>query len=381
MGHLIKNAFRWKLRNFVCIFWPLVFPLILGTFFHIALDNIGQAETMEAVPVAVVVREESWQTPIVEKYLDAVAQGENPVIKPEKMTWDQAKQALSQEEVAGIIEVKEIPALTVSQSGLKASILEMVLRMYVDHYSVVKNTALTSPEKLPQLVETMLASLEEEASFTEKVTLGGRSLNFSTQYYFALIAMASLYGGYMGLTAAMRLQANISPLGARRCITPTRKMKLVLSELLSCFVLHFCNLMILLAVLRFLYHVPLGGNPGYTVLISAFGVLVGVSFGFFIGAALKAGEGIKVGFVTCFSMVSSACAGLMAPAVKYSIQRAAPIFNWLNPAAMISDALFFVHIYDSPQRMAQCLAVLGGLSVLLITASILVTRRERYASI
>ena len=112
MGHLIKNAFRWKLRNFVCIFWPLVFPLILGTFFHVALDNIGEAETMQAVPVAVVAREESWQTPIVEKYLDAVAQGENPVIKPEKMTWEQAKQALSKEELKKMIKTGGVVEVT-----------------------------------------------------------------------------------------------------------------------------------------------------------------------------------------------------------------------------------------------------------------------------
>lgn len=377
MGHLLKNAFRWKLRNFTCIFWPLVFPLLLGTFFHLALGNIGNAEAMQTVSAAVVIEKEDAETPYFLQYLDALTQGEAPLLKVEILPREEAEAALVDKTVSGIFVFSETPSLTVGESDIAESILQTVLEMYTDHAQVIKATLQQHPENLPAVIEAM----KEDSAYSETVSLGGNSLQYTTQFFYALIAMASLYGGYIGQYAAMKLQANMSPLGIRRCITPTHKMKLIFSELISAFVLHMGNLLILLAVLRYLYKVPLGGNPGYTILIAAFGVLIGVCFGFFISAVLKGSEGIKVGIITCFSMVSSACAGLMVPHVKIAIQRSLPLLNWLNPAAAITDSLYFIHIYNSPAKMWESLSILGVMSLILIFASFFVTRRERYASI
>lgn len=44
MLHLIKYNLLVKLRNFNTTFWPLVFPLILGTFFFFAFGNLNDAD-------------------------------------------------------------------------------------------------------------------------------------------------------------------------------------------------------------------------------------------------------------------------------------------------------------------------------------------------
>ena len=53
MLHLIKYNILVKLRNFNMTFWPLVFPLILGTFFFFAFGNLNDAD-FETVQVALV---------------------------------------------------------------------------------------------------------------------------------------------------------------------------------------------------------------------------------------------------------------------------------------------------------------------------------------
>ena len=53
MLHLIKYNLLVKLRNFNMTFWPLVFPLILGTFFFFAFGNLNDAD-FETVQVAMV---------------------------------------------------------------------------------------------------------------------------------------------------------------------------------------------------------------------------------------------------------------------------------------------------------------------------------------
>lgn len=377
MLHLLKNSCKWKLRSFVCVFWPLVFPLILGTFFYIALGNIGKAETMEPVPAAVVLEEDTPEANYFKEFLDSVSTGDTPILKPQILSRNEAQKALEDKEVDGIFVVSTTPSLQVSQSGIQASILETILNQYTSHAALVKDTIASHPENLQQVMEAM----KQDYVCMENVSLGGTSLDITTQFFYALIAMACLYGGYIGLSASMGLQANISPLGARRCITPTHKMKLILSEAISSFSIHMVNILILLAVLKYAYQVELGGNTWLTLLIAAFGVLIGVSFGIFVGAAFRFSEGAKVGIITGFSMLGSFCAGLMDQHVKHSLDTAVPFLNRINPAAVITDALYCVHIYDDPGRMAENLIILGVMSLVLVSASFFVTRRQRYAGI
>lgn len=53
MLHLIKYNLLVKLRNFNMVFWPLVFPLIMATFFFFAFGNLNDAD-FETVQVALV---------------------------------------------------------------------------------------------------------------------------------------------------------------------------------------------------------------------------------------------------------------------------------------------------------------------------------------
>ena len=69
MLHLLKYSFLSKIRNFNIIFWPLVFPLVLGTFFYFAFGNINEAD-FQTVPVAVV--KEDSADPFFMTYLDEV---------------------------------------------------------------------------------------------------------------------------------------------------------------------------------------------------------------------------------------------------------------------------------------------------------------------
>lgn len=53
MLHLIKYNLLIKVRNFNTIFWPLVFPLIMATFFFFAFGNLNDAD-FETVQAALV---------------------------------------------------------------------------------------------------------------------------------------------------------------------------------------------------------------------------------------------------------------------------------------------------------------------------------------
>jgi len=58
-----------------------------------------------------------------------------------------------------------------------------------------------------------------------------------------------------------------------------------------------------------------------------------------------------------------------------------PIINRINPAALITDAFYSISVYNSPARYQQSLITLSIICVILVFASFLAVRRERYDSI
>ena len=90
---------------------------------------------------------------------------------------------------------------------------------------------------------------------------------------------------------------------------------------------------------------------------------------------------MKVGVMVGVSMAMSFCAGLMNADIKNIIDRSAPLLNRINPAALISDALYCINVYDAPARYAQDILILGVMCVLLTAGTYLIIRRERYGSI
>ena len=91
MLHLLKYSFLSKVRNFNIIFWPLVFPLVLGTFFYFAFGNINEAD-FQTVPVAVV--KEDSADPFFMTYLDEVKKSSPDLLKAEEMPEKEALEAL-----------------------------------------------------------------------------------------------------------------------------------------------------------------------------------------------------------------------------------------------------------------------------------------------
>ena len=71
-------------------------------------------------------------------------------------------------------------------------------------------------------METMKSLLSSD-SLVREVSLGGRTIDGNVQFFYALIAMACLYGCFIGFGSAIGIQANITPLAARRCVTPTHQ--------------------------------------------------------------------------------------------------------------------------------------------------------------
>ena len=374
MLHLIKYNLLVKLKNFSTTFWPLVFPILLGTMFYFAFGNIDDAD-FQTVPVAVV--QEEQKDTLFLMYLDQIEKNSPSLLSVTKLSSSEAHDKLEKEEVAGIYFVGKQPSLTVASNGIQESILQSVLSSYETGKETIQDIARNHPEGLLKGIRQMLNTENTLSS----VSLGGRTINGNVQFFYALIAMGCLYGCFIGFGSAVSIQANITPLAARRCVTPTHKLKLILSEQIASFLLGYLNVIVLLLYLRYVLKLDFQGQMGRMLLISFFGSLIGVSMGIFIGSLGKMREGVKIGIILGFSMVSSFLAGLMNNTMKDFVEKNTPIINRINPASLISDAFYCINVYDDMARYYRNLITLAVMSIVLAAASFLIIRRERYESL
>lgn len=374
MLHLIKYNLLVKLRNFSSTFWPLVFPLLLGTMFYFAFGNISDAD-FETVSVGIV-REKQEDTLFL-MYLNQVENNGKHLISTTELSYEQACSQLEDQKISGFYVVGKMPSLTVASNGISQSILQSVLSTYETGKNTIHTIVRTHPSGLWDGIRQM-ANRQE---LLTQVSLGGRTINGTVQFFYALIAMGCLYGCFIGFGSAVSLQANITTLAARRCVTPTHKLKLILSEQIASFLLGYFDVIVLLLYLRYILKLDFQGQMGRMLLISFLGSLIGVSMGIFVGSFGKMKEGIKIGIILGISMVCSFLSGLMNNTIKDLVEKTVPFVNRINPAALISDAFYCINVYDDMGRYYRNLITLAVMSVVLVAASFLLIRRESYDSI
>ncbi len=374
MLHLIKYNILVKFRNFNMTFWPLVFPLILGTFFFFAFGNLNDAD-FETVQVAMV--QESDNNPLFRFYIEQVEKSDSGLLNIREMDENTALTALKNREISGIYYNKMTPSLTVNAHGIPESILQSVLESYNNNLHTIRSIL----KEHPSGILAGLSQMADTRELVQELSLGGKTIDGNSQFFYALIAMACLYGCFIGFGSAITLQANLTALAARRCVTPTHKLKLIVSEQIAAFLIGYVDVIILLFYLRNILKLDFQGQMGRMLLISLFGSLIGVSIGIFVGSFGKMSEGIKISIILAISMVCSFLSGLMNNSMKDLVEKHAPVINRINPAALISDAFYCINVYNDPARYYRNLITLAGMSIAFVLASFLLIRRNRYDSI
>lgn len=375
MLHFMKYQFLQTVRERMSMFWALFFPIILGTLFFISFGSGNMGQEMEPLPVGMVVRGgESAESGAFEAFLKEL---DGEVIRLQEMEEEEGLSALESDEAEGIFYVGEEPELVVAKSGLEQSILKTVLDIYRKNAEILRVVS----ERHPESLDTALENLEGWESMTEEVSVGGKTLDPNVSYFFALIAYSALSGIYLGIKGCCDSQGNLSPLGARKCITPVPRIKRLLCSFLVWFFIQFINTMVLTLYIRFVLGVDLGGDPASVILINLMGSMIGVSGGILIGSVGRMKFDMKLSLGVLFTLLPGFLAGLMFGDMKNIIEQHCPIINRINPAAVLADSYYCMAVYNDAERMSRNLLILAAMSALFVLAAFAVTRREAYDSI
>ena len=380
---MFLHLFFYRLKSFYrtrsTIFWTMLFPILLSTLFKFAFGSTSSIlENFKTIPVGInSIQQSDSNDSFISTLKNVEFSKGNPMFSILAEGKEDSEAMLKNGEIDGIINLNDEITVTFKKSEINQSIIRQFVNRYVQTSSIITDIASSSPENIGET----LSLLEENPVLLENVSLGGEKTDPMLQYFYAHIAMAYLYGSFLGLQNSQSLQANLSPLGARRHTTPTNRKMLIIADTLAAYIVHFASTVILYIYIRFILGIPIGTQVLPFLLVCLLGSIIGVSVGQFTGVLGRKSENLKMAMTLGFSMISSFLSGLMYAEIKYVIGKKAPLINKINPATLISDSFYCLSVYDDYTRFFQCLITLAVISAGLIIASYFSVKRGKYASI
>ena len=373
-AHIFLYRIKSLLRQRSLVFWTLIFPIALATFFNISLGNIKSMNDFDPIPVALV---QDSAFPELTDTMKGLSEGDHRLFDLTVTDTQTALNLLKESQISGYIVPGDTPTLVVTKTGLNQSILKNFIDQYTHNALAMQDIAVHHPESIPDLLTAMGAS----QNYVKEVSVTQRSTDPTLIYFYALIAMSCLYGSMYGLEEVNRVQANLTPHAARLNVAPVHKLKVFAAGMSAAILIHYTGLLALLGYMQFILDINFGDNVFYVALILFIGSILGISMGSVISAVVKKSEGIKMAVVLLISMVGSFLAGMMIGEVKYYIAQKLPILGYLNPANLLSDALYALYYYDTHTRLYINLAGMSIFALVFCSATYLLIRGRKYASL
>ena len=369
----LKYRYLQTLRDTGNMFWGLFYPMILATLFFVAFGDLGKDNWTE-IPVALVREGEAG---VFEDFMKEV---DGDLLLVRGMDEEEALKALADEEIEGIFYTgsgQEDPSLTVGKSGLRETVLSMILDAYVKNSTMMQDIATAHPEGMQDALDV----LRGDVSHIREVSLGGKTYETVLEYFFACIAMMCFFGCFMGQKLGEENAANVTTRAARRSISPEKKSLAVLCDLLVGISIQFVNALVFLLFLQYVLRISLNGNLPGMALICLLGSMVGVSLGIVVGSSSHLSNAMKTLILVALPLFLCFLSGLMMGQMKYIIEERFPLLNRVNPAALISDALYFLNVFHDPRAYLIRLGLLFAFAFVMTVWAFLALRRTRYESI
>ena len=378
--HLFMNKMKILLKNKAMLFWSLIFPFVLGTFFQLALGNVGEAFEMEVIPVAVVDNEYYQDNEILKEVISSLSEeNENQLFNTAYVSESDAQKLLDNEEIDGyiLLNADNNPQMIVKENGINQTIIKSVLDEYYQMSSATTQMINYNPEIL---YNGVLETLYEEKNYI--IDDSNENIDFSINYFFTLIAMTCLYGSLIGLEVIKDCEANLSKKGARMCMAPVNKFEMILAGLLAGYIIQLVALALLFLYLIFVFNINFGNQILPTVVLAMVGCLAGTSLGTFVGVSNRKSEGFKLGLLISVIMACCFCSGMMGVInIKVFFDETFPVLAKINPINIITDGLYSLFAYENLDVYYNCLTRISIFSLVLIALSFIFIRRKKYDSI
>lgn len=387
-AHNFKYSLKVLFRNKPLIFWTYIFPLILALLFNLAFKDIESNEVLKTIDIAVVNSESFENDTITKNILKELSSEENKIFNIEYTDLEKSKELLENKEISGYIIYDNDIKIVINNNGINETILKYTLDEIQNTKNMVNITLTSSITKEINNGNININYNEIYNNIMNKISntniklndISNKNLNYTMIEYYTLIAMAALYGSMLSMYITNYNDARMCPVGKRKNVSPTNKMTLIVSGLLSSYIVQLIGMFILFMFMIFILKIEFI-KLGKVIFLSLLSSLAGLSLGVFVSSVFKAKENTKTGIIITITMICCYLSGMMGITMKYIIDTNIPIINKINPANMITDALYSLYYYEDNIRYSFNIISLIIFSTIMILISYLKLRREKYDSI
>ena len=389
--HNFKYNLKILFRNRSLVFWTYIFPILLGTLFSLAFSNIENKEKLDIINIDVVNDNNFNKSIAYNETIKILSDEESSdrLFNTKYTSLEESKKDLESNDITGYLLFNDVDEVTIYVNS--NCINETVLRYVMDE--VKSNKMMMESIIKKEMANGNYNVITDYDSYVNEIKnlinvdniklndISNKNMSYTMIEYYSLIAMACMYGGMISMTIINKMLPNMDVVGKRVAVSKLSKGKMLLSSLLSGYVVQLIGLIILFIYTILVLNVDYGSNLIYVILLALLGSMAGLSLGMMLASALKVNENAKMGMLIAISMFGSFLAGMMGVTMKYVIDKNVPLLNKINPVNMITDGLYSLYYYSSFNRYYFNIISLVIFSVIMITISYLVLRRQQYDSI
>lgn len=388
-----KYSFKVLIRNKGLIFWTFAFPILLGLFFYLAFSDIENKENFKQVDIAVIENKEFQNDEFYKEAIKELSDKNNSsrIFNTKYVSKKDAEEKLKNKKISGYLEfTNDNVNITVNSSGVNETIIKYVVSELKSDKKIMNDLVRRKVIKSQNNSYDKIINYEEIYNNVIKIlnednvklnNISNKNLSYTMIEYYTLIAMACLYGSMLSMYITNFKLANMNSVGKRTSLSPTSKTKLLLSSLLSSYLVQLIGLILLFIFTIFVIKVDYGNNLPLVIALSLVGSLSGLTLGVFVASKFKVSEGSKIGILISVIMLGSFLSGMMGITMKYVIDKNIPIINKLNPVNMITDGLYSLYYYNTLDRYYFNIISLVIFSIIMMILSINSLRRQKYDSI
>ena len=389
--HNFKYNLKILFRNMSLVFWTYIFPILLGTLFSLAFSNIENKEKLDIINIDVVNDNNFNKSIAYNETIKILSDEESSdrLFNTKYTSLEESKKDLESNDITGYLLFNDVDEVTiyVNSNGINETVLRYVMdevksnKMMME--SIIKKEMANGNYNVITDYDSYVNEIKNliNVDNVKLNDISNKNMSYTMIEYYSLIAMACMYGGMISMTIINKMLPNMDAVGKRVAVSKLSKGKMLLSSLLSGYVVQLIGLIILFIYTILVLNVDYGSNLIYVILLALLGSMAGLSLGMMLASALKVNENAKMGMLIAISMSGSFLAGMMGVTMKYVIDKNVPLLNKINPVNMITDGLYSLYYYSSFNRYYFNIISLVIFSVIMITISYLALRRQQYDSI
>lgn len=360
--------------------WNFLFPIVLATAFYLGFGNLikDDPDTFKTLNVGYVCEARTSNAfEQVLKDLSSDQDADTKVLKYKAFSDEQtAIKAMNSKKIDGYyIEKNDTIDTIIPSNGLNSTIMTEVVRSYYNYSDVITQIAKDHPEK----VNDAIHSITEKHSFVKEHTFGANTSHY-IQYFYALLAMTSLFSSWIGTSMLEGICANMSERGKRVECAPGSKLLNITAGVIAGVLIQIVSNLIVITYIQEILKINLGLPIPSAILICTIGSGLGMSTGTLIGSVIKNNK-LLVAVPLFFSMTCSFFSGLMWGEIKQIIQYNMPIINKINPAALLTDAMYVRSTYGITADYKSDILIMSAIILSCLIISAIFLRRRTYVSL